>query len=196
MTTSAKIANDADYLKREQRAAIKARDEGIASLQRAALDARDRGLTASREAEDWFHKCGLYLRELKAGMPHGQFLPWCKANEISPDQAQRWMREAASPAKREDRQAKNRAAMMKSRTRVQHLPPSNFEPEAGKDDLPEAIGEPAQNIIRAFKLIRKELPKLTIADRKIIQGKIPKACRKAAEAVFFEIIEMELCAGP
>lgn len=79
---------------------------------RAALEARDRGETA-------YAQCGAHLRNIKAGVKHGEFLPWLKANKIDRVTAARWMREAAQPEKAEQRREKNRKPNV---SRVAHLP--------------------------------------------------------------------------
>lgn len=93
----------------------------------------------AEDAERWFTKCGLHLRNVKAALPHGQFRAWCSDNGISKDQAARWMAEAAEPAKREERQAKDREGK-KSRRHLRHL----NEPQFPAAPLPK--GDPAKDL--------------------------------------------------
>ena len=64
---------------------------------------------------------GLAARELvsvRDRMRHGQWLPWLKGNGISPDKAQRIIREHGHPEKGDDRRAKNRE---RNTAHVRHL---------------------------------------------------------------------------
>lgn len=173
--------------------------------QRAALEARAKGDEAGREAARYYLQCGLHLRNVKAALPHGAFLPWCQENGISADQAQRWMREAGDPAKREVRQAKDRER--KSRRGLRHLPTSNHPPEIDNDlvaapepDLSadpdeaalEASKQAAREIIQAFKTIGRAYPNLLADDFLLVQSKLLKSWQQRAEMLCTKAFTLEI----
>lgn len=161
--------------------------------QRAAIEWRDKGDVAGEEQGRCYSQAGAHLRLVKKALPHGKFLPWCKANRFEPSTVARWMREATNPAKRERRLEVRRACDIRAKQRskngtaVPHLPTTNYPPEIDNDLLkaPEETKSLPSEILRAFTVIAAALPKLTKVQRTYVKRSIPRDERRAVGQFFY-----------
>lgn len=103
-------------LAHEMRMAIYCRDRGDAAAAKQIREEagyvlgflEQRRVGGSAPSHNIDKAVGFRLGRLKDALPHGQFLPWCRANGINPRAAQRWMQEASTPSKRGERLADQR----------------------------------------------------------------------------------------